>query len=227
MTNLFKAHHSAKLIAKTVPVGFEAITSPEELVVYAARISNPENQMNTETAPRLLRYLVKHKHWSPFEQVDLSFEITTTRDISRQILRHRSLSFQEYSGRYSQMDSNMVRRECRLQDLKNRQNSVAVTDSEDDIVDDWNFTQEQSWESATGYYQWALEKGVAKEQARALLPEGLTKTTLIVKGSLRSWIHYVEVRAAPETQAEHRWVAESIKESLVKEFPNVAEALAW
>lgn len=214
---------SVKLIAKTVPVDKGIWT--EDFTAYVARVSNPENQANTETAPRLLRYLIKHHHWSPFEHTYLSFEINTTRDISRQILRHRTFVFQEYSGRYSVMPSDMEERECRLQDPKNRQNSLATSDEE--IINDWKFVQQQTWESATGYYQWALDMGIAKEQARAVLPEGLTKTTLIATGNLRSWIHYVEIRAAKETQKEHRLVAEQIKQIISTDFPTLKEALEW
>lgn len=214
---------SVKLLAKTTPSN--PAISTEDFSAYVARVSNPENQSNNETAPRLLRYLIKNNHWSPFEHTYLTFEINTTRDISRQILRHKSLTFQEYSQRYSVASLDMEERECRLQDQKNRQNSLDTTDEE--LIDNWKFVQEQAWESTTGYYQWALDMGIAKEQARALLPEGLTKTTLVATGNLRSWIHYIEIRASKETQKEHRQVAEQIKDIISKEFPVIKEALEW
>lgn len=214
---------SVKLLAKTTPSN--SAISTEDFTAYVARVSNPENQSNNETAPRLLCYLIKNNHWSPFEHTYLTFEINTTRDISRQILRHKSLTFQEYSQRYSVASFEMEERECRLQDQKNRQNSFSTTDKE--LIDNWKFVQEQAWESTTGYYQWALDMGIAKEQARVLLPEGLTKTTLIATGNLRSWIHYIEIRASKETQKEHRQVAEQIKDIISKEFPVIKEALEW
>jgi len=214
---------SVKLLAKTTPS--DSAISTEDFTAYVARVSNPENQSNNETAPRLLCYLIKNNHWSPFEHTYLTFEINTTRDISRQILRHKSLTFQEYSQRYSVASFEMEERECRLQDQKNRQNSFSTTDKE--LIDNWKFVQEQAWESTTGYYQWALDMGIAKEQARALLPEGLTKTTLVATGNLRSWIHYIEIRASKETQKEHRQVAEQIKDIISKEFPVIKEALEW
>lgn len=229
---------NVKLIAKTQPLVTNEPTddfggdfstyyylSNEEFVSYVARISNPGNQLNTKTAGKLLKYLLDHGHVSPFEHTYVSFEITTTRDISRQLLRHRSLTFQEYSGRYSGMDLKMVPRECRLQDTKNRQNSLKNEDINLDL--DFKDDQREVWRLATECYELALSNGIAKEQARALLPEGLTKTTLIATGNLRSWIFYLKQRLDKSTQKEHRLVAEAIRDNLKIEFPIISEALGW
>lgn len=220
-----------KLIAKTQPlVGKEQVVGGppvtiEEFVSYVARVSNPDNQLNTSTAPRLLKYLLDNGHISPFEHTFLSFEITTTRDISRQILRHRSFTFQEYSGRYSQMSNAKVPRETRLQDNKNRQNSLENFGELTDKM--FKDSQDIVWNTSVAAYRNALNMGVAKEQARALLPEGLTKTTLIMTGSLRSWIHYITARADSSTQKEHRLIAEEIRATLKTEFPVTGEVLGW
>jgi len=185
---------SVKVLAytqPTVPDKMGTVMSPEDFISYVARVSNPDNQANTDTAPRLLAYLLKHSHISPFEHTYVTFEITTTRDISRQILRHKFV-FQEYSGRYAEMDSEMVERECRLQDTKNRQNSLPADNLGLKLW--WQSTQEVLWDHAVSEYKDALNLGIAKEQARALLPEGLTKTTLIVTGNVRSWLHYLHLR---------------------------------
>ncbi len=192
----------------------------EEKVAYCARVSNPENQHNHETAGKLLKYLVKHKHWSPFEMVNVCMEIETTRDIARQILRHRSFSFQEFSQRYAVVNEFNFR-ECRLQDNKNRQNSL---NSDDPELDNWwRAAQLRVQQDAQLMYTTALAKGIAKEQARALLPEGLAVSRMYMNGTLRSWLHYIEVRTDPSTQKEHRDVAEACKSVLSILCPNVME----
>ena len=194
----------------------------DEFVAYVARVSNPSNQHNTLTAPKLLKYLVENKHWSPFELVDVVFEIETTRDIGRQILRHRSFSFQEFSQRYADPTSSLgfVTREARLQDKKNRQNSIFVTDEV--MQTNWQFQQEEVLKLAKIAYDYAITHGIAKEQARAVLPEGLTLSRMYMKGSLRSWIHYCMVRMDPSTQKEHRDIASDIWSKIIIEFPSLA-----
>jgi thymidylate synthase (FAD) len=197
----------------------------EELVAYAARVSNPTNQNNKETAPRLLKYLMKHKHWSPFEMINLTMEITTTRDISRQILRHRSFAFQEFSQRYAEAMQFSLRN-ARLQDEKNRQNSIEVTDllsleEATELVTTWIEHQESVTNRAREAYTWALENGIAKEQARVVLPEGNTDTTMYMQGSLRSWIHYCELRMGIETQKEHRQVAKKCWAAIAEHIPSI------
>lgn len=212
---------SVSLIGITKPV-MEGTAA--DLVSYTARVSNPANQNNKETAGKLLKYLIKEKHWSPFEMVHLTMEIKTTRDISRQIIRHRSFSFQEFSQRYAKATDFVIHREPRLQDLKNRQNSV-YPDNDDIIPLSLAFTrmQREVVELAQKNYEAALELGIAKEQARALLPEGLTETTLYMAGSLRSWIHYVDLRAGNGTQEEHKIIAEKCKEIILHHFPVLSE----
>ena len=188
----------------------------QELVAYTARVSNPDNQDNAETADRLLKYLIKHKHWSPFEMVNICLEIKTTRDIARQILRHRSFSFQEFSQRYA-VAQDFTLREARMQDNKNRQNSIENADM--DLQKTWDRKQQGVIDEAKLAYQWALDKGIAKEQARAVLPEGNTMSTLYVNGTLRSWIHYIELRKDASTQKEHRVVAEKCLEQIVRIVP--------
>jgi thymidylate synthase (FAD) len=197
----------------------------DEFVAYVARVSNPSNQNNTETAPKLLRYLAKHKHWSPFEMVNVVMEIETTRDIARQILRHRSFHFQEFSQRYADPTSDLgfTVREARLQDQKNRQNSIETND--DDIQEWWSVAQTISQQQAQLLYTQAIQRGIAKEQARAILPEGLTISRLYMNGTLRSWIHYCQLRMGPETQKEHREVASLAWEKIVNEFPSLKDAL--
>lgn len=200
----------------------------DALVAYMARVSNPENQDNPQSAG-LIKYLIKHKHWSPFEMVGACVEINTTRDIARQILRHRSFHFQEFSQRYADASKlgDMVERECRLQDTKNRQNSISIGWAEDDhvLMNAWDKKQEHVWDTAIAGYKWALSQGIAKEQARALLPEGLTPSRMYMHGTLRDWIHYIEVRTDPSTQQEHRWIAEEIKRVLSSVYPQVFAAL--
>ena len=204
----------AKLISYTQPtknlidVG---IDTPEELIAYCARVSNPTNQFNTETSTRLVKYLIKHKHWSPLDMVDVTVEIEPTRDIGRQILRHQSFKFQEFSQRYASvedLDDIFEFSECRLQDTKNRQNSLETVDQE--LSDWWQNVQAEIIELCSTRYRESLDKGIAKEVARKVLPEGLTKTRMYMKGSIRSWIHYLEVRLDETTQKEHRDVARII-----------------
>ena len=209
--------------------------SAEEFIAYTARVSNPSNQHNTLTAPKLLKYLIEHKHWSPFEMVSITMEINTTRDISHQIIRHRSFSFQEFSQRYADptKDMQFVTREARLQDAKNRQNSIEITDEtiSSSIGDidasglkfQWNSVQEEITDLAKERYKNAISWGMAKEQARAILPEGLTATRLYMSGTLRSWIHYIDVRAEEGTQKEHRQVALAAQEEILKHFPSLKE----
>ena len=192
----------------------------EDKVAYCARVSNPENQHNYATSGKLLKYLMKHKHWSPFEMANVCMEIETTRDIARQILRHRSFSFQEFSQRYAVV-SRFDTRECRLQDEKNRQNSLAADDI--DLQDWWHMAQWRVQTEAEFMYKAALDRGVAKEQARALLPEGMAVSRMYMNGTLRSWLHYIEVRTDPSTQKEHRDVAEACKKVLVELCPSVME----
>ena len=192
----------------------------EEKVAYCARVSNPNNQRNHETAPKLLKYLMKHKHWSPFEMANVCMEIETTRDIARQILRHRSFSFQEFSQRYAEV-SEFETRECRLQDNKNRQNSLVTDDL--DTQEWWWAAQNRVKSEAEFMYQAALNRGIAKEQARALLPEGMAVSRMYMNGTLRSWLHYIEVRTDPSTQKEHRDVAEACKTVIATLCPSIME----
>ena len=178
----------------------QGIVNAQELVAYCARVSNPANQTNTDTSEKLIRYLIKHKHWSPLEMVSACLEIETTRDIARQILRHRSFSFQEFSQRYAVADLGWEFKETRLQDTKNRQNSLATDDHMLDY--EWQTVQQNLVKSAQDAYDWAIKNGIAKEQARAVLPEGITTSRLYMQGTLRSWLHYIELRSGPETQKE-------------------------
>lgn len=191
----------------------------EDLVAYCARVSNPSNQENTETNEKLLKYLIRESHWSPFEMVNVCLEITTTRDIARQILRHRSFSFQEFSQRYANPleDLKSVRREARLQDFKNRQNSIESKDEA--LQQSWNGQQDLVWLAAVKAYNWAIERGIAKEQARAVLPEGLVESRVYVNGTLRSWIHYIDLREKNGTQKEHMEIARACAEVITKIFP--------
>jgi len=195
----------------------------QELVAYCARVSNPSNQLNTETSAKLLRYLAKHKHWSPFEMVSACLEIETTRDIARQILRHRSFSFQEFSQRYADPtdDLQFVRRGARLQDPKNRQNSIDAAPIQ--TQDMWDMKQQEVIEKSLEVYKWAIDNGIAKEQARAVLPEGCTMSRLYVNGTLRSWIHFIELRSGNGTQREHQGIAIECAKAIAKIFPDVNE----
>ena len=198
----------------------------QELIAFCARVSNPDNQASKETSDKLLKYLIREKHWSPFEMVSVCLEITTTRDIARQILRHRSFSFQEFSQRYADPTKHLksVRREARLQDLKNRQNSIEVEDNS--LQQQWMGQQDSVYLAAVKAYTWAIEMGIAKEQARAVLPEGLMESRLYVNGTLRSWIHYIELRQANGTQKEHREIARACADAITKIFPMGKEYLA-
>ena len=195
----------------------------QDLIAFAARVSNPSNQNNKETSEKLIKYLIKHKHWSPLEMVSACLEIETTRDIARQILRHRSFSFQEFSQRYADPteDLEFITREARLQDKKNRQNSIEVDDPK--LQADWETLQDMVIEDAQAAYQWAISKGIAKEQARAVLPEGLTLSRMYMNGTLRSWVHYIELRTANGTQREHMEVAEACAEEIAGIFPLLKE----
>lgn len=194
----------------------------ENTVAYCARVSNPSNQANNETAPKLLKYLMKNKHWSPFEMANVCMEIETTRDIARQILRHRSFSFQEFSQRYAEATEFAIR-ECRMQDTKNRQNSLVTEDQY--LKHWWNAAQLRVQDEAELVYKQALSKGIAKEQARALLPEGLTMSKMYMNGTLRSWLHYVEIRCDEATQKEHREVANQCKDIIMGLCPSIKELL--
>ncbi len=192
----------------------------QELIAYCARVSNPSNQLNTETSEKLIRYLIKHQHWSPLEMVSACIEINTTRDIAHQIVRHRSFSFQEFSQRYADpqdMDDTFEVREARMQDPKNRQNSIATADM--DLQLWWDAQQKHIIETAKIIYNKAIDAGIAKEQARAVLPEGLTKTRLYMNGTLRSWIHYIELRSGHGTQREHMDIAHACAEVIADIFP--------
>lgn len=221
-----------KIIAVTQPLihhndshgGLIFKQTAEEFIAYTARVSNPSNQHNTLTAPKLLKYLINNKHWSPFEMVSVTMDIQTTRDIAHQIIRHRSFSFQEFSQRYADptKDMGFVRREARLQDAKNRQNSIE-TDDDNELQDWWKTWQDVIVKNASDAYELAISSGIAKEQARAVLPEGLTKTRLYMSGTLRSWIHYIDVRAEEGTQKEHREIAIGAREEILKHFPSLNE----
>jgi thymidylate synthase (FAD) len=251
--------NTAKIIALTQPtIWTDAPSEPErltidEFIAYVARVSNPSNQNNHLTATKLLRYLAKHKHWSPFEMADIVMEINTTRDIGRQILRHRSFRFQEFSQRYADptKDMGFVTREARLQDTKNRQNSIEISDDvtydfpvyerlydrdscitkesviyeKRNLKEAWADYQKNTTDAATAAYNWAIEHGIAKEQARAVLPEGLILSRMYMAGSLRSWIHYCMVRTDVATQKEHREIALQAWDEVLKYFPSLSEVL--
>ena len=209
------------------------INDAQELIAYCARVSNPANQFNTDTSEKLIRYLIKHQHWSPLEMVSACCEITTTRDIARQILRHRSFSFQEFSQRYAdptaELSEAFVLREARLQDTRNRQNSVELDmESEDDrfLVAEWARRQQDVIDLVKENYTWALGAGIAKEQARCLLPEGNTVSRMYMNGTLRSWIHYMELRAANGTQKEHQQIAVACAQAIAGIFPMAADMIA-
>jgi len=222
----------ARLISYSQPVrhvhsgepGIMGLENIQDLVSYCARVSNPSNQANTKTTSKLLGYLIKNKHWSPFEMASACIEIETTRDIARQLLRHRSFSFQEFSQRYADirdLDDNFVVREARLQDTKNRQNSIDNNDMQ--LEDEWANKQQAVIETAKMAYEWAIDNGIAKEQARAVLPEGNTVSKLYVNGTIRSWIHYVELRSDNGTQKEHMELATAIAESITQIFPTIKD----
>ena len=203
----------------------DGISDVQELVAFCARVSNPSNQNNKDTSKKLIKYLINNKHWSPLEMVTACVEIETTRDIARQILRHRSFSFQEFSQRYADptKDLSFVVREARLQDVKNRQNSVETSDS--DLKNEWNKKQNELIELSLSTYKWAIENGIAKEQARSVLPEGNTVSRMYMNGTLRSWVHYIELRSANGTQKEHMEIAKSIAYEIAKIFPMMNDFL--
>ena len=222
----------ARLISYSQPSGrihagepaYKGLDNIQDLIAYCARVSNPTNQANTKTTPKLLDYLIKHKHWSPFEMASACIEVETTRDIARQLLRHRSFSFQEFSQRYADirdLDDDFVIREARLQDPKNRQNSIEVDDA--DLQKRWEDLQRNVIFAAKHAYKCAIEMGIAKEQARAVLPEGNTVSRLYVNGTIRSWIHYVELRSANGTQQEHMELARAVAEAIGKIYPKALE----
>ena len=222
----------ATLVAYSKPVGaihsgergYKGLDNIQDLVAYCARVSNPGNQANTKTTPKLLKYLIKHKHWSPFEMASATIEVETTRDIGRQLLRHRSFSFQEFSQRYADvrdLDGELVIRKARLQDPKNRQNSVEVDNPA--LSGEWNMRQQDVIDTAKKHYNWAIENGIAKEQARAVLPEGNTVSKLYVNGTIRSWIHYIDLRSANGTQLEHMELARAVGEAIGRIYPKALE----
>lgn len=228
--------NNAKIIAVTQPtITTSKSTFPQyepdvrmnvdEFIAYVARVSNPSNQNNHLTANKLLKYLMKHKHWSPFEMVNVVMEINTTRDIARQILRHRSFSFQEFSQRYADptKDLGFVTREARLQDNKNRQNSIETNDMS--LEQKWQWIQDEIAQQSNEAYRQAIELGIAKEQARAVLPEGLTNSRMYMNGTLRSWIHYCQLRMGPETQKEHREIALDCWYAITEAFPSLRDSL--
>ena len=197
----------------------DGVDNAQELIAYCAKVSNPSNQINKETSERLIRYLINNAHWSPLEMVNACLEVETTRDIARQMLRHRSFSFQEFSQRYANptKDLDFILREARLQDPKNRQNSIEVNDL--DLQSKWNQLQNDVIDKAKTAYKWAVENGIAKEQARVVLPEGNTVSRLYINGTLRSWIHYIDLRSAHGTQKEHIEIAKACAEVIAQIFP--------
>ena len=213
-----------KLVSYSKPASeyqAEGIDNVQELIAFCARVSNPSAQINTETSERLIKYLVKHQHWSPLEMVSACLEIKTTRDIAHQIVRHRSFAFQEFSQRYADPEAQgdlFEYSEARLQDTKNRQNSIDL-DSESELHYDWKSKQEEVAKIAKANYDWAIKQGIAKEQARKVLPEGITKTTLYMNGTLRSWVHYIELRGANGTQKEHMEIAHACAKVIATIFP--------
>ena len=214
---------NVRLVGITKPSADTDVYCVNDLVAYMARVSNPSNQNNTKTAPKLLKTLIKGSHWSPFEMVHVVMKITTTRDIGRQIIRHRSFAFQEFSQRYAVSENSNILREARLQDTKNRQNSIETKDR--DLAENWNMLQVSVSAVCRNAYNWALENGIAKEQARVVLPEGNTETTMFMAGSLRSWIHYCQLRRGNGTQKEHMQIAKECWEILRVHFPDIISAL--
>jgi thymidylate synthase (FAD) len=213
-----------RLISYSKPDRVIGVDDVQDLIAYCARVSNPDNQNNSDTAKKLIKYLIKHKHWSPLEMASACLEIETTRDIGRQILRHRSFSFQEFSQRYADptKDLDFVTRDARLQDDKNRQNSVEL-DSESELHFHWKMKQEVIINTAKETYEWAIKNGIAKEQARAVLPEGNTVSRMYMNGTLRSWVHYIELRSANGTQKEHMDIAKACAVEIARIFPLIGE----
>jgi thymidylate synthase (FAD) len=216
---------NVKLVSFTVPVADDLPLDSDilDLIAYCARVSNPSNQQNTETSDRLIKYLLKHKHFSPFEMANIVLEIETTRDIARQILRHRSFTFQEFSQRYADPVKELTfeTREARLQDQKNRQNSIETDDTQ--LQEMWEKMQWDLIEKTKGVYNWAINQGIAKEVARAVLPEGLTMSRMYVNGTIRSWIHYIDIRSDIATQKEHREIAMACAKAIAEIFPMITE----
>ena len=214
----------------TVEFSEMGVDNAQELIAYCARVSNPANQLNTETSEKLIRYLVKHQHWSPLEMVNACIEIETTRDIARQILRHRSFSFQEFSQRYAdptaELSEAFTLREARLQDTKNRQNSIELDADQQLLANEWERAQKRVLFAVEREYKWAIANGIAKEQARAVLPEGLTISRLYMNGTLRSWIHFIELRSANGTQMEHQQIAVACAQVIADVFPMAADLVA-
>jgi thymidylate synthase (FAD) len=201
------------------------ITTLEDIICYCARVSNPQNQTNIETNEKLIRYLIRNNHWSPFEMVSICLEIETTRDIARQILRHRSFSFQEFSQRYAIADLGFETREARLQDTKNRQNSITTNDA--DLQATWSQKQSELIEHSSSVYKWAIQNGIAKEQARCVLPEGNTTSRMYMNGTLRSWMHYIQLRSKNGTQKEHQEIAMLCGEVIRDIFPMISEFIEF
>jgi thymidylate synthase (FAD) len=213
-----------KLISHSTPDNIIGVADAQELIAYCARVSNPSNQNNKETSDKLIKYLIKHQHWSPLEMVSVCLEIETTRDIARQILRHRSFSFQEFSQRYADptKDLSFETRDARLQDKDNRQNSVELDNNDEThrrLNENFRMKQMLVWRQAQDTYEWAIENGIAKEQARAVLPEGMTVSRLYMNGTLRSWVHYISLRSANGTQKEHQDIAIACAHEIAKIFP--------
>ena len=214
-----------RLISYTQPDNIIGVDDAQELIAYCARVSNPGNQNNKETSEKLVKYLIKNRHWSPLEMVNACIEIETTRDIARQILRHRSFSFQEFSQRYADptKDLSYQTRDARLQDPKNRQNSIELSEKDRRLNEDFRMKQMSVWREAQKTYEWAIEKGIAKEQARAVLPEGMTVSRLYMNGTLRSWVHYIDLRSANGTQLEHQEIAIACAYEIAQIFPLMKE----
>lgn len=215
-----------KLVSQSLPSAEmlgDDIINCQDLIAFCARVSNPSNQLNKDTNEKLIKYLIKHKHWSPLEMVSACIEITTTRDIARQILRHRSFAFQEFSQRYADptKDLGFVLRDSRLQDTKNRQNSIESNDG--DLLIEWFDKQQKVIDAAKDAYKWAIDHGIAKEQARAVLPEGNTESRMYMNGTLRSWVHYIELRSGNGTQKEHMDIAVACAKEIAKIFPMINE----
>jgi len=210
-----------KLISYSQPI--EGQQSLQDLVAYCARVSNPSNQSNTETNEKLIKYLIDHQHWSPLEMVSICLEIETTRDIARQILRHRSFSFQEFSQRYAVADLGFENKEARLQDNKNRQNSIKTDD--ETLSNEWLQMQNEVVKASSLAYNWALKNNIAKEQARAVLPEGMTVSRMYMNGTLRSWVHYIQLRSSNGTQKEHQEVAIACSLAIMEVFPMIKDLI--
>ena len=214
-----------RLISYTQPDNIIGVDNAQELIAYCARVSNPGNQNNKETSEKLVKYLIKNRHWSPLEMVNACIEIETTRDIARQILRHRSFSFQEFSQRYADptKDLSYQTRDARLQDPKNRQNSIELSEKDRRLNEDFRMKQMLVWRRAQDTYEWAIKNGIAKEQARAVLPEGMTVSRLYMNGTLRSWVHYIDLRSANGTQLEHQEIAIACAHEIAQIFPLMKE----